>query len=384
MTAKRRILSVVGTRPNFVKIAPFAEELQRHRSSVEHRLVHTGQHYDKHMAEIFFEALGIPRPDVNLGVGSGSHAQQVGRTMIEFEKVLHEWPPDLVVVVGDVNATCACSITAKKEGIALAHVEAGLRSFDMRMPEEINRLVTDRLSDVLFTTDDIASDNLRKEGRDEDAIAHVGNIMIDTLVKHRRKAEQIALQDIAEGSLLPGSSVPTVLADGGEYAVLTMHRPSNVDDRETLARFVAVLTEELCASIPIVWPLHPRTEKALRQWGLLRELLSCGSVLLLQPVGYLQMLCLNTKCRLMLTDSGGLQEEACVLGTPCITIRENTERPITLEENGGTNVLVGSDIGQLRKAFHRKLHEVRKPCNVELWDGHAAPRIAHRIVQYLQ
>ena len=343
---------------------------------IEHLLVHTGQHYDDRMSRTFFEELGIPDADINLGVGSGTHAEQVGNTMIAFEKVLQKEKPDWVVVVGDVNATLAGSVTAKKEHIKCAHIEAGLRSGDMKMPEEINRLVTDRLSDLLFTPDHISGDNLRKEGTYENRIRFVGNIMIDTLEQQRPRAAVLDPQHIVERQRLEGVArgpLPALADDG--FAVLTLHRPSNVDDRSVLAALVDVLLGEVASRMPLIWPVHPRTRKQLEAFGLWSRVTVCPAVILTPPLGYLDMLRLTLGARVMLTDSGGLQEECCVAGTPCVTLRLNTERPVTLREHGGVSILVGNDPARIRAAFLDALAEPRAPHRPPLWDGRAAERM---------
>jgi len=378
-----KIMSVVGARPNFMKIAPFIRAIEAHNRNstpgIKHILVHTGQHYDDKMNRAFFEALGIPDADINLGIGSGSHAEQVGKTMIAFEKVLQEQKPDWVVVVGDVNATCACSITAKKEQVRLAHIEAGLRSRDMTMPEEINRLVTDRLSDLLFTPDRLSGENLRKEGVPEDRIKFVGNIMIDTLEAQREKADTLDLGDVVSTNLHKmrhkEEKVSRSVVQKERFAVMTMHRPSNVDFPEILRLLVDFLCDEVCFEMPLVWPIHPRTESNLKNFGLWERVASSKKIVLLNPVGYHEMLRLNMDARVMLTDSGGLQEECCVLGTPCLTLRWNTERPITLKEHGGASVLVGNEIARIRDAWRQIIAEQRIPVRPELWDGKTAERI---------
>lgn len=384
-----RMMSVVGARPNFMKIAPFVMAIAEHNAKcaiaglprIEHTLVHTGQHYDERMSQAFFEGLRIPRPDIDLGIGSGSHAEQVGNTMVAFEKVVREQRPDWVVVVGDVNATCACSITAKKEHVKLAHIEAGLRSFDMTMPEEINRLVTDRLSDLLFTTDLIASRNLREEGVAEERIHLVGNIMIDTLEAHREAAAKLVVDDIVAASHIPETAAAQWIGRDRvqppleRYAVMTMHRPSNVDDAKVMVPIIEFLLADVCADMPLVWPLHPRAEKQLKLFGLWERVKSNENLLLLHPVGYREMLGLNMGAALMLTDSGGLQEECCVLGTPCLTLRCNTERPVTLREHGGASVLVGNDVFSLRRGYAELKAHPRTPQRPPLWDGHTAERI---------
>ena len=370
-----------------MKIAPFCRAIERHNASkvtphIEHLLVHTGQHYDDQMSRLFFKELGIPEADINLGVGSGSHAEQVGRTMMAIEPVLREHTPDWVVVVGDVNATCACAITAKKEHVRLAHIEAGLRSGDMRMPEEVNRLVTDRLADLLLTPDELSSQNLRREGVPEVRIKFVGNIMIDTLEAQRQAAARLEIaQVVRDNQLLPDTSrLSTFILQLSSYAVLTLHRPSNVDSHAVLSPIVSFLTDEVAPDLPLLWPIHPRTRKQLVDFGLWDRVCQCPGLMLLQPLGYHAMLRLNMDARLMMTDSGGLQEECCVLGTPCLTLRENTERPVTLREHGGASVLVGNDITRIRNAYRATLAEARSPQRPPLWDGKTAERCVKAIV----
>ncbi len=380
-----KIMSVVGARPNFMKIAPLIRELSKYPDQFEHLLVHTGQHYDARMNQAFFEALEIPAPDVNLEVGSGSHAEQVGRTMICFERVVRDWRPDWIVVVGDVNATCACAITAKKEHVKLAHIEAGLRSFDLDMPEEINRMVTDRLADVLFTTDGMASDNLRKEGVPQSRIQLVGNIMIDTLLRNRERAAELDLNQVVRENLLdcggaPGGSKPLPKLSAHDYAIVTLHRPSNVDDRGIFGSLLEFILTDCCRDMAVVWPLHPRTRKQMQVFGLWEKACATPGLLMLEPLGYHELLRLNMQARLMFTDSGGLQEECCVLGTPCLTLRDNTERPVTLEDFGGASVLVGHDIDQIRCQYNRRKNGQRVPCCPPLWDG----RVAERIVAFFR
>jgi len=375
-----KIVSVVGARPNFMKVAPFCRALRVHKG-VKHVLVHTGQHYDVKMSERFFRELGIPKPDVNLGIGSGSHAEQVGRTMIEFEKVLKAEKPDWVVVLGDVNATCACSITAKKEHVKVAHIEAGLRSRDMDMPEEINRLLTDRLSDLLFTPDRLSNANLKAEGVPASKIKFVGNIMIDTLERERAKAAKLRLDRIVAENLIEERKEAVVphLADNA-YVGMTMHRPSNVDSAEVLGPMVDFVVDEVAAKMPVVWAIHPRAKKRLREFGLWEKVLGCGNMVLVDPLGYHAMLRLNMGAKMFMTDSGGLQEECCVLGTPCMTMRWNTERPITLQKHGGASVLVGNNVKKLRAAFRKEMKSSRSPKRPELWDGKTAERIAKILV----
>lgn len=373
-----KVLHVVGARPNFMKIAPIIEAFGKHNRQctpgrvVTQVLVHTGQHYDHAMSQMFFDELGIPRPDINLEIGSGSHGEQTGRIMEAFEKVLTGEKPDLVLVVGDVNSTMACTIDAKKMGIPVAHVEAGLRSRDMSMPEEINRLVTDAIADLLFTTDPIANENLRREGVADEKIFFVGNVMIDTLMKHRAKALQLpTLRDLG-------------LSDESRkkpYAVVTLHRPSNVEDPETLRNLGEVLST-LGRKMPIVFPVHPRTRSRIREFGLDEHLSSNHNVRLLNPLGYLDFLNLLANARLILTDSGGIQEESTILGVPCLTLRPNTERPITIEQ--GTNRLVGNRKDDILSAIDDILGQSNGAVRVpELWDGNAATRIVETIAQWL-
>jgi UDP-N-acetylglucosamine 2-epimerase (non-hydrolysing) len=357
------IINVAGARPNFMKIAPIIEAMNHHPDRIRHLLVHTGQHYDERMSRVFFEELGLPKPDIDLGVGSGSHAEQTARIMVAFEKVCITEQPDLIIVVGDVNSTMACAITAKKLGIKLAHVEAGLRSRDMSMPEEINRLCTDILCDYLFTTDRMANENLLNEGVAEEKIHFVGNVMIDTLLKHQQMAQKLRLRD-ALG-----------LAAGG-YATLTLHRPSNVDDPAVLTGILEALAE-IAEEVPIVFPVHPRTRKMVQRFGL-QHFFRFGEkvegIWMTEPLGYLEFLHLNMTARMVLTDSGGLQEETTVLGVPCLTLRHNTERPITCTE--GTNVLVGNGKDAILEAARAVLKGDFRHGNVpEKWDGRTAGRI---------
>lgn len=361
-----RILNVVGARPNLMKMAPIVDEMARH-AEIEQRLLHTGQHYDDNMSRIFFQELGLPSPDVYLGVGSGSHASQTAQVMVGFEKICLESRPDMVVVVGDVNSTMACAITAVKLWIPVAHVEAGLRSFDRRMPEEINRIVTDAVSDLLFTTSRDGDENLIREGVDPARIHFVGNVMIDTLLRHRTRA--------AASDVLARMGVPP-----RGYALLTLHRPSNVDNRDTLAGIIAAL-EAVQARLPIVFPVHPRTRKSLESFGLLARLTALPGMILTEPLGYLDFLCLLDHARLVLTDSGGIQEETTILGVPCLTLRPNTERPVTVTQ--GTNQVIGSSpeciVAASLDVLEGRGKEGRVP---ELWDGHAAERIVRVLLDW--
>ena len=375
-----KIISVVGARPNFMKIAPLSAAFQKHNEEhpdrpIEHILVHTGQHYDVRLSQNFFCELNIPEPDYNLEVGSGSHAEQVGRTMIAFEKVLHYIRPNWVVVVGDVNATLACSVTAKKENLKLCHIEAGLRSRDMNMPEEVNRLVTDCLSDLLLTPDRLSVENLLHEGVAEDKIRFVGNIMIDTLEANRKRAASMNIQDIIAQNKIAENSRTEEIDLTGNYAVVTLHRHSNVDNKEVLEPLLHFLINEVAAQMPVLMPVHPRTMKQLTLFGLWGKAETTPNIILMHPLGYIDMLRLNMDARIMLTDSGGLQEECCILGTPCLTLRWNTERPVTLREHGGASVLVGNNVDRIRHEFHNTMASKHVTNRPELWDGHTAERI---------
>lgn len=364
-----------------MKIAPFIQAIEAHNlgsaPEIKHILVHTGQHYDDKMSKAFFEALEIPEADINLGVGSGSHAEQVGQTMMAFEKVLRAEKPDWVVVVGDVNATLACSVTAKKEWVKCCHIEAGLRSGDMTMPEEVNRLVTDRLSDLLLTPDELSSENLRAEGVPEDKIRFVGNIMIDTLEANRARAEKLSIENILHQNALPDQALASC---SKPYAVMTLHRPSNVDQQETFARVLDFLMTELVADMPLFWPVHPRARQKMQDFGLWQQAMECPNLVLLHPLGYHDLLRLNMDARIMLTDSGGLQEECTVLGTPCLTLRWNTERPVTLKEHGGASVLVGNNIKRIRQEYLAIVSDDRKSARPPLWDGKTAGRCLEAIL----
>jgi len=380
-----KIMSVVGARPNFMKIAPFIAAIREHNENIaspdeeiEHILVHTGQHYDDSMSNTFFEELNIPQADINLGVGSGTHAEQIAKTMLAFEPVLLEKNPDWVVVVGDVNATSACSQVAKKYDIAVAHIESGLRSYDMMMPEEVNRIITDRLSDVLLVPDRLSCDNLRREGCAEESIKFVGNIMIDTLDAQKALAQDLDPLAIVREKLLEDQSVPESL-DDDRFALMTVHRPSNIDNKEIIEQLVKWIDSTVSNDLIVVWPVHPRARKMLEHFRLWDLLIQNPRILLTSPLGYREMLCLNSTTRVMLTDSGGLQEECCVLGTPTVVLRENTERPITLHENGGTCVLAGSDIEIIKAKYRLMRNMPRKPERPEFWDGDTARRCVEAI-----
>lgn len=363
-----RVHLVAGARPNFMKVAPLLRQLSRYPDRVKASLIHTGQHYDAEMSDVFFDELGLRRPDRFLGVGSGTHAEQTARVMIEFEKVCLEDRPELVIVVGDVNSTMACAITAKKLCIPVAHVEAGLRSRDWSMPEEINRIVTDALADFLFTPSRDADRNLLGEGIASERIHFVGNVMIDSL---------LGLMSKTDGR----ETLERFHVEERSYATLTLHRPSNVDDREALSGIVDVLLE-LSRELDIVWPVHPRSRKNLEKFDLWSRLEVCKTIKLSPPLGYLDMLALNRKARLILTDSGGLQEEATILRVPCVTLRDNTERPVTIE--CGANRLAGNSPSRIREAVASALnHNGREIAVPEGWDGRAAERAVEIILSRL-
>lgn len=382
-----KIISVVGARPNFIKVSPFVKAIQRYnlnnKQKIEHILVHAGQHYDARMSDKFFVELNIPKPDINLEIGSGTHAEQVGNTMIAFEKVVKNEKPDWVVVFGDVNATIACSITAKKEKVKCCHIEAGLRSGDLEMPEEINRLVTDKISDLLLTPDKISSQNLLNEGFPKEKIVFVGNIMIDTLMNNLDKSSKISIQDVLVSNCLTEERKKLkYFNDISEYGLITMHRPSNVDEYIILKNIINWFVNYASLKIPFIWPIHPRTLNKLQEFDLFDLLLNCQNILLLYPLGYHEMLKLNSKSQIMMTDSGGLQEECTILGVPFLTLRWNTERPVTLMENGGSGYLVGNNISKIEEKFNRCLSEKKKKSIPELWDGKTADRCLEAIINY--
>ena len=358
-----RVLSVVGARPNLIKIAPLVEEMKLY-PEIEQILIHTGQHYDHRMSQVFFDDLGIPSPDFYLGVGSGSHAEQTANVMMAFEPVLCQEKPDVVILVGDVNSTLACALVAAKMHIAIAHVEAGLRSFDRQMPEEINRVLTDQIADLLFTTERQANENLRLEGVPDERIYFVGNVMIDTLLRHRERS--LAVDILYKFDVSPS-----------KYVLLTIHRPSNVDDPEALAGILNAVGE-IQLRWPVVLPAHPRTIERIKEFGFHERIDQMPNLRIMKPLGYLEFLNLMSNARLVLTDSGGIQEETTVLGVPCLTLRKNTERPVTVTE--GTNLVVGTASGRIEEEARRILSSNTSSGRVpELWDGQAA----HRIVRIL-
>ncbi|HEY7427593.1 MAG TPA: UDP-N-acetylglucosamine 2-epimerase (non-hydrolyzing), partial [Gemmataceae bacterium] len=358
------ILNVVGARPNFIKIAPIMAAYAG--TSIQPMLVHTGQHYDRQMSELFFEELGIPPPDMNLGIGPGTVAQQTAAIMSAFEPVVIEHNPDVVLVVGDVTSTVACALVAAKLGVKLAHVEAGLRSFDRTMPEELNRLVTDALSDLLFCTEHSGVENLRREGVSDSRVHFVGNVMIDTLLRNREKAQRSPI--LEQLDLKPR-----------QYALLTVHRPSNVDHEHALGGIFEAI-DVIGREMPVVLPIHPRTRKALESSSLSMRIKSIPSLRLIDPAGYIDFVKLISSARVVLTDSGGIQEETTILGVPCLTLRDNTERPVTIE--CGWNQLVGSKpdaiVQACRAVTNGHAPGRRTP---PLWDGMAAQRIVEILIR---
>ena len=369
------IVCVVGARPNFMKMAPILRAFAAHATPMPALLVHTGQHYDRNMSDRLFEDLRLPQPDINLEVGSGTHAVQTAEVMRHFEPVLDERQPSVVLVVGDVNSTLACTLVAVKKGVPVVHVEAGLRSYDRTMPEEINRLMTDQVADRLYTTERSAEANLLREGIGAERVCFVGNVMIDSLHDNKAKARN------AGATLREHGLDPAILSQPTGYGVVTLHRPSNVDDPQALGGLMQVLAE-ISKQLPLVFVLHPRTKSKLESFGL-AGLLDPRRIAVLPPQGYLEMLGLMAPATLVLTDSGGLQEETTALGVPCLTLRENTERPITVDE--GTNTMVGRD----RNAILHGVAEIvggrgKRGRVPELWDGHAAERIADDLSRWLR
>jgi UDP-N-acetylglucosamine 2-epimerase (non-hydrolysing) len=360
----KKLLSVVGARPNFIKIAPLDKAFRKYRKEVKHLICHTGQHFDDRMSKVFFEDLGLPRPDFYLGIGGGSHAEQTARIMLELEKVLVAEQPDLVIVPGDVNSTLAAALVASKMGIPVAHVEAGLRSFDNTMPEEINRIVTDVVSDYLFVSEHSGIRNLRDEGVDEHKIHFVGNIMIDSLEEHYEMLEEHPV-------------IEQMGLEKENYILATFHRPSNVDDEENLKALMDTL-KRLSKERPLVFPVHPRTRKNLAAFGLDKRLPK--GLILTEPLGYIEFLALMRYAELVITDSGGIQEETTYMGVQCITVRKNTERPVTIDV--GTNHLVGTDLEKVEKVAMDILGGITKPGRIpEMWDGKTGKRIAEIIVE---
>lgn len=367
----KSICLVAGARPNFMKIAPIVRAIQAH-GGLSFKIIHTGQHYDREMNDVFFEELGIPEPDVFMAAGGGSHAQQTGKIMVAFEEYCEAHRPDAVLVVGDVNSTVACSIVAKKLCIPVAHVEAGLRSGDMSMPEEINRLVTDSISDWFFVTEPSAVQHLKREGKPDAAIHYVGHVMVDNVLYQAGKLAHTDTSDFETDAFKKAA-----LRNGGRYGVITMHRPSNVDSAEMMTKVAGAL-KEIADELPLVFPVHPRTRNNLERFGI-----DLGpNITLMGPQAYMSFLNLWKDAAVVLTDSGGLQEETTALGVPCITIRENTERPVTVDE--GSNVLVGTDpariVAEAKKVLRGDGKQGRRP---HLWDGKAAERIVETLATEL-
>ena len=369
------VMCIVGARPNFMKMAPILRALAGHTPPLPALLVHTGQHYDASMSDKLFADLALPKPDINLEVGSGSHAVQTAEVMKRFEPSLDEHKPSCVLVVGDVNSTLACTLVAVKKGVPVVHVEAGLRSYDRKMPEEINRVLTDQVADRLYTTERSALANLLREGVAAERVCFAGNVMIDSLLSNREMARPAA------STLTDHGFDAAVLQHPRGYGVVTLHRPSNVDDTTTLGLLLAVLAD-VAAQLPLVFALHPRTRNNIERFGL-QHLLNPSRMVMLPPQGYLEMLGLMAGATLVLTDSGGLQEETTALGVPCLTMRENTERPITVHE--GTNTMVGRDVQAIRDGVTQILAGHGKRGRVpENWDGHAAERVAADLFLWLK
>ncbi|MEQ8692575.1 MAG: UDP-N-acetylglucosamine 2-epimerase (non-hydrolyzing) [Pseudomonadales bacterium] len=371
MTSSLKLLLVAGARPNFMKIAPVLRGIQARHGTFNHVLVHTGQHYDEGMSDVFFRELEIPAPDYHLSVGSGSHAQQTARIMTAFEPVLDTEKPDCVVVFGDVNSTLACSIVAKKSGYPVAHVEAGLRSGDMSMPEEVNRIVTDSITDYFFVTEESGLEHLRHEGKPDKKVFHVGHVMIDNLYFELERLEREPIVD----SALQGSRPPA-----RQFCVATLHRPSNVDDKEILGGIMSAIGK-IAETLPVIFPVHPRTRANLQQF----DIPVSTQITLTKPLGYREFLRLWRDAALVLTDSGGLQEETTALGVPCVTIRENTERPITL--TAGSNMLVGCKPQAIldgAKAMLNRYPTGRSEGRPALWDGRASDRILDILARELR
>ncbi|MFT3804586.1 MAG: UDP-N-acetylglucosamine 2-epimerase (non-hydrolyzing) [Burkholderiaceae bacterium] len=354
---------MAGTRPNFTKVAPLIRALERTEGALQYRLVHTGQHYDRTMNDVFFEELGIPQPHVNLACGGGSHAEQTARIMVEFEREIDAHRPDWVIVVGDVNSTLACSIVARKMGVRVAHVEAGLRSGDMTMPEEINRLVTDSISDLFFATEESACSNLAREGKPPERVHFVGHVMVDNLFY------QVKILDKTDVSVFPTEPLKReLLNSAGRYGVVTLHRPANVDVVDTFSGILGALAE-LAEELPLIWPVHPRTRKRMTEGGFPVP----KGLILTDPLPYMEFLNLWRDAAIVLTDSGGLQEETTALGVRCVTIRDTTERPVTIDQ--GTNVLAGLDRQQIVRLARESMSEEPRPSRPPLWDGRSAERI---------
>jgi UDP-N-acetylglucosamine 2-epimerase (non-hydrolysing) len=371
----KKIISVVGARPNFMKMAPVHKQLLKHKRRIIHKIVHTGQHYDRKMSDVFFKELNLPKPDIYLGIGSKSHAEQKALVMMELEKVIRKERPDMVLVYGDVNSTSAAALVCSKQSgedlpaIPVAHIESGLRSYDRTMPEEINRIVTDVLADYLFVTEPSGLRNLHKEGVSDKKIFFVGNTMIDSLI-----------------SLLPVINKSGILGElcvaSGKYAVITLHRPSNVDSKTSLLKIINIIRSinDLCPDTDIIFPVHPRTLKMLERFGLNEELMKIRHLIITEPLGYVDFMRLVTTAGFILTDSGGIQEETTFLKIPCITLRENTERPVTTEL--GTNTITGLNEAAVRKSISQIAKGKYKSGKIpKFWDGNAAERIVKVLLE---
>ncbi len=360
-----KVLNIVGARPNFMKIAPIVREMRRRESEFEPLIVHTGQHYDAAMSDSFFVDLGIPKPDFHLEIGSASHAVQTAKIMIAFEPIVLQEKPDWVLVVGDVNSTIACAIVCAKLNVKIAHVEAGLRSRDRTMPEEINRILTDSISDLLLTTSQDADENLKQEGIADDKIKFVGNVMIDSLFYNLEKSKESKTRENLD-------------LNNKTYAVLTLHRPSNVDEKEVFSGLLEAIIA-VSEKLPVIFPAHPRTKANIEKFGF-TECVANSNIKLIEPLGYLDFMNLYSGAKLVLTDSGGLQEETTALGIPCLTLRENTERPITIEL--GTNILVGTNPEKIKQAAFNILENssIKDAKIPPLWDGKAAERICNSLI----
>lgn len=383
---QKKIISVVGARPNFMKVAPLHRVFSE-SGEIDSIIVHTGQHYDERMSQVFFDQLGLPKPHHFLGIGGGTHTQQTAQIMLAFEEVLEREKPDLLIVVGDVNSTVACALTAVKKGIKVAHVEAGLRSGDRRMPEEINRIVTDSISDILFVSEQSGIDNLLAEGVSHEKIHFVGNIMIDSLVHVLPQVEQLNIGKILRDNLLnteyepltteswPLTTIPDPWPLNTEYCLVTMHRPSNVDTKESLQKIIEII-QNLASEITVIFAVHPRTQKNLEKFNLHEELEKMPNVFLTQPLGYLEFIKIMKETRLVITDSGGVQEETSYLKVPCITFRESTERPSTVEI--GSNILIENvDVDRTLRIANQILKgdKERHYLIPEMWDGKSGERI---------
>ena len=369
-----KIISVVGARPNFMKVAPLHRVFSVD-PNIDSIIVHTGQHYDERMSQVFFDQLGLPKPDYYLGIGGGSHTEQTAKIMLAFDEVLEEEDPDLVIVVGDVNSTVACTLTAVKKNIKVAHVEAGLRSGDRQMPEEINRLVTDSISDLLFVSEESGVKNLQAEGVDPSRIHFVGNVMIDSLVHFLPKSESLTIEKILSENKLPPATCPQPPA----HCLMTMHRPSNVDHAEGLEKIIKIINE-LSRRVSIVFAVHPRTEKNLKKFALWNQLANIPNVILTAPLGYLEFVKLMQSAKLVVTDSGGIQEETTYLQVPCITFRDSTERPSTVDI-GSNTLMKDLDIKRVLSLAHQVLDGHHKKGRIpDKWDGKAAERIKDILV----